>query len=832
MRVKRSRLWPWFEGSYARYSRFTLRHPLSCLGLLLLVCVPAFVLDARFFGSIRTGLQDLLPADAPSVRSMDAIHARLGGESHLTVIAQSDDAVRNRAFIKELAGSLDALKLPVIRLIQWNVDEERHWIADHAALLMPRADFDHLSERLDSEVHAQKLRRNPLALDLGDSPEAAGGPSNSAQWQDLEDQLDKSGKSQDRFPNGTIETPDGHTVVMLIWLRGSELELGPAETLEKAVAAQVGKLLPRYPGLKTAYNGEVPNLIEEHYAILQDLSLSSLLVFVLVGALIVFYFRSLRAVLAVVFALVPGLACTFAVGRLTSGSLNSNSVFLGSIIAGNGINYPLILLAYFQISPRALPRGAAYLRAARQALPGTLGAAATASAAYAGLASAHFRGFSEFGWLGGFGMLTTWACCFLTMPIAIGLFQPPRHDAARDRESFFASLLYSRPARLRTTAVVFVGISLVVAAFGIRRAMASGLYETNLNALRNRESLAHGGASWDRKMSEIFGVWLNPVVALVDDPAKREAAATALRGVLLAPDHGLPPAERVETIESVVPAPAEQSRRLEILKRAKRILGSAEDVPPRVRELIERRLSDRSLQPIAAADVPAVLTQGFREVDGRFDRVTLIYPSIKINYNDADNVLRFADALHRARLPPGTVVGGSFLFMAEIIRLVEDEAPRVVLIVCLLVVLVLVPIFLKQPRRVLLCIVTVAAVAFTAQAIMLALGVRVNMFNFAAVPITIGVGSDYVVNLFGAMDAFACDARRAAAKMGGAILLASLTTVVGYLSLVIAQSGALRTFGWAAVLGEIMAVCTVLLVLPALSKPLGAPVRREAGQTA
>jgi predicted RND superfamily exporter protein len=52
--------------------------------------------------------------------------------------------------------------------------------------------------------------------------------------------------------------------------------------------------------------------------------------------------------------------------------------------------------------------------------------------------------------------------------------------------------------------------------------------------------------------------------------------------------------------------------------------------------------------------------------------------------------------------------------------------------------------------------------------------------------------------------------------MGGGILLCSLTTIVGYISLVIAQSGALRTFGWAAVLGEAMAVTIVLLVLPVL----------------
>ena len=816
------------EGLYARYARLVIRRPLISLLILSAICVPAVVLDVQFFQSIRTGLQDLLPADAPSVRSIDTIHARIGGESQLTVIAQSDDAMKNRAFIKELAQTLAAKHLPSIRYIQWNVDEERHWVTDHGALLMPQADFDRFSAQLDSAVHAAKAHNNPLAFD--DASTAS--PSHREQWERLRDDLEKSGKARDRFPNGYFETPDGRTVVMLIWLQGSELELGPAEALHKAVASEVRDLLPRYPGVRAAYNGEVQNVIEEHYAIVQDLSLSSLLVFVLVGALIVLYFRSLRAVLAVTFALVPGLAVTFAVGRLTSGSLNSNSVFLGSIIAGNGINYPLILLAYFRMCPQTLPPAEAFLRASRQALAGTLGAAATASAAYAGLASAHFRGFSEFGWIGGFGMVTTWACSFLAMPIAIGLFRPPRRDAAHDFGGALAHRFYASPSGPRVAAAVFVVVSLTLAAFGIHRAVKGGLYETNLNALRNRDSLAHGGASWDAKMSEIFGVWLNPVVALVDKASTRETAATALRQTLLTSDRGPAPAERVETIETVVPSAAEQQRRIEILSRAKRLLADADDVSVADRNAIEPWLSEASLLPISADGVPAALKRGFVEIDGRSDRVVLVYPSLKINYNDASNVLLFEDAMHRAQLPAGTVAGGSFLFMAEIIRLVEAEAPKVALVVCLLVALVLIPIFYKHPRRVLLCIVTVGAVAVSAQAIMLALGVRVNMFNFAAVPITIGVGSDYVVNLFGAMDAFGCDARRAAAKMGGAILLASLTTVVGYFSLVIAQSGALRTFGWAAVLGEIMAVCTVLLVIPAVSRPLKEPVGQEANQAA
>jgi predicted RND superfamily exporter protein len=151
-------------------------------------------------------------------------------------------------------------------------------------------------------------------------------------------------------------------------------------------------------------------------------------------------------------------------------------------------------------------------------------------------------------------------------------------------------------------------------------------------------------------------------------------------------------------------------------------------------------------------------------------------------------------------------------------------------VVCGLVALVLIPFFLRRGTRIFLVIGTVLPVAVAAQTIMLALGVKINMLNFAAVPLTIGVGADYVLNLFGAMDSLKLDARRACARMGGAILLCSLTTIVGYASLLVAQSGALRTFGWAAVLGELMAVMTVLLVLPSALPDQDPPVAQTDGR--
>jgi predicted exporter len=462
-------------------------------------------------------------------------------------------------------------------------------------------------------------------------------------------------------------------------------------------------------------------------------------------------------------------------------------------------------------------RRTAIFEAARQALPGTLAAAATASAAYAGLAASTFRGFSQFGWIGGVGMVTTWLAMFITMPIAIGLFNPPRFgERPTATQAWLHNFFRHRTLPWLATAA-FILISGFGALLGVRTALTKGLYEMDVLTLRNRDSLRSGAGSWDNKRSEVFGVWLNPVAAVVDDPANREATATALRSVLLKGSPSV--AQRVDTIDMYVPVLAKQEERL---ARSRKIAASIakiprEEIPEKARPFVDSWFANNNLKPITVADVPQPLKQNFIEKEaGRTDRVVLVFPNLAINYNDGRNIIHFADVLHSAPMPADATVGGSFLFMAEIIKLVTSEAPHVVLVVCLLVAAVLIPFFLKRPLRIFLVVGTVAIVAVTAQAVMLALGVKLNMLNFAAVPITIGIGADYVVNLIGVMDAFAVDARRACVKMGGAIFLCSLTTIVGYLSLVMAQSGALRTFGWAAVLGEVMAVAVVLLVLPVL----------------
>jgi predicted RND superfamily exporter protein len=110
----------------------------------------------------------------------------------------------------------------------------------------------------------------------------------------------------------------------------------------------------------------------------------------------------------------------------------------------------------------------------------------------------------------------------------------------------------------------------------------------------------------------------------------------------------------------------------------------------------------------------------------------------------------------------------------------------------------------------------VLAVTWLAGA-MMALGIKVNFCNFVAFPITFGIGVEYAVNIMSRVregrGQLVADAIR---TTGGAVGLCSLTTIIGYGSLLFAQNRALFSFGVVAVLGELACLTTALVVLPAV----------------
>ncbi|MBI4705098.1 MAG: MMPL family transporter [Deltaproteobacteria bacterium] len=207
----------------------------------------------------------------------------------------------------------------------------------------------------------------------------------------------------------------------------------------------------------------------------------------------------------------------------------------------------------------------------------------------------------------------------------------------------------------------------------------------------------------------------------------------------------------------------------------------------------------------------------FSERDGTCGRIVYISPTEVELVDDAHYLFRWADSYRRTELADGSVVLGSgrAVIYADIWAAVISDIPKVVL-VSLLATLLVVTVAFRKRRALVLVMGTLLVGAAWMTGLLAVVGARLNFLNFIALPITFGIGVDYAVNV---MQRYRREGRGSALKAiretGGAVVLCSLTTVLGYLALVSSVNFAVRSLGVAAVLGEIACLGAAVLVLPA-----------------
>ena len=104
---------------------------------------------------------------------------------------------------------------------------------------------------------------------------------------------------------------------------------------------------------------------------------------------------------------------------------------------------------------------------------------------------------------------------------------------------------------------------------------------------------------------------------------------------------------------------------------------------------------------------------------------------------------------------------------------------------------------------------------------MAGIGMKLNFLNFVAFPITFGNGVDYSINV---MRRYRLEEQAgnkepilsAVRLSGGAVVLCSLTTIVGYTSLYVSANQAMNSFGLAMAISEVTCLVAAVLTMPAV----------------
>ncbi|MFT3773360.1 MAG: MMPL family transporter [Minicystis sp.] len=803
--------------SAARIARALLRRRALVFALAILIAVVAGARTAMTYAALRSNLEDLLPTGAPSVASLDAARARLPGLRHLGVVVDTggpENAAAARRFLDDLAAKIRAYPPGLVTAVRVDVTAERRFAETYALQLMDPEDVRALREAVEHRRDWEVARA--LGTDLEDEPPPPI-PVN-----DLRAKYEARYGKGPSFPDDRLTSNDGRTAVLLVQVASISAGKASDGALLARVQADVQSLgFPGAyaPGMRVGYAGDVATAVEELEGLYTDLSLSGALVLFAILALLGWYFRSAASFVILGVPVVIGIAATFGIAALPPLSirhLNTNTAFLGSIIVGNGINSGLILLARFQEERR---RGADTARAAVIAVDATwrptLAASLAAAAAYGLLILTDFRGFNQFGWIGGIGMVLCWVATYTIAPplmdrLGRGIGGVKRAEGSASR--LVASIALSRPRLVAAVTAAALALSI----FGIFH-RSSDWIETDFSKLRRRDSTVSGERYWGRRMNDTLGRYLTPTVIMARDAERTRAIEDRVRRLAAEGRAGGLIGE-VRTAASLLPASREASL-VEARKLAAALtprLRSA--LPAKERSLVERATSEAALRPLALADVPDVLAAGLREKDGRADRNVLVFPKLGASTWDATRMEGFTRDLRAAATEGGepALIAGLMLLSTDIVTAMKADGPRATAASLALVLTIAIVAF-RSLR------LSTAAVGSLLAGVALMLGAlawtgeRFNFSNFVALPITFGIAADYAVNVLARYQADGRgDLRAAIASTGGAVAMCSATTIIGYGSLLVAQNRALFSFGVCAVAGELTCLATALLALPAV----------------
>jgi predicted RND superfamily exporter protein len=232
---------------------------------------------------------------------------------------------------------------------------------------------------------------------------------------------------------------------------------------------------------------------------------------------------------------------------------------------------------------------------------------------------------------------------------------------------------------------------------------------------------------------------------------------------------------------------------------------------------LEPYLPPAGLQPWSELDLPAQLQRPFRDRGGSVGRLVLIEPTAGQSDSDVKYLMRWADSFREVRLSDGALVRGSgrAVIFADILQTVLQDIPRTVL-ASLGMTLLVVLLTCRSRARAALVLGALAIGLGGVALLMNALRIKINFFNFVALPVSFGIAADYAVNYVVRYEEEpARGALPALRSTGGAILLCSLTTTLGYLALLFSVNQAIRSLGLLAVLGEASCLAAATLALPA-----------------
>ena len=794
---------------------WTYRHYRGILVVSILLTAFCSIFVYRLGQKLETDLVALIPENYQSVKTLNEIKQRVGGVGSLVVLVQSPDFEANRRFAEDLAHELQDEKYETyINFVDYKRDAE--FYRKNALLFMETDDLDEVLTRIDDYIIQEKLKLSPLYISL-DEEEAV------LDFSDIESKYRTADNGDE-----TYYTNSDRTILALeAMAAGTVSNIGFAKDMQRVIQQAVKKVNPRayHPQMSIEYGGPFKNKIDEYDTILSDVR--STLIFGIMGivALLTFYFRQPLAAFFVAIPLAMGLIWAFAITYWVIGNLNTMTAFLFVILFGLGIDFGIHMFArYLEVRMGKTDVRMSIETMLSQTGQAILTAAITTSIAFFSLTLTDFRGFTEFGFIVGTGILMSLVSMTTVLPAVLVLadqrFMWIRmrhvwgHNWGGGRGHFPYPKLVIAGALILT---VYLGIHLRDIDFEYDFTNLRSNLPASVKVKQKMATIPKYGSE-----SQSYGI------VLADSKAELDEIVAALEKKI-AEDDPTPTIDKVKTLWTELRG---QDEKLDIIgeirvlangEGAKLIRGEQKAQLDSLRDLLD-------VTRLSVEDLPDNLLRKFETIDGSQAYFAQILPSVQLR--DGKNAIAFAEDSHEIQTASGKVFysSSSNIIFADMLQLMLRDSPRAISLTVVVVLLIVLADF-RSLRSALLVIFPLACGTVWMCGSLYLQDLKLNFYNMVALPTIIGMGIDNGVHLYhryreegpGSMPAVL-------RSTGGAMFISMLTTMVGFFGLMMATHPGLNSIGRLALIGLLTCFVAAVLVLPAILEVLEGDRERKKGE--
>jgi len=769
---------------------------------------------------LKSKIQDLLPESAPSVEASKILQERLGSADILVATLMTDQFEEVKKLLPALSKRLAAREEIVKVLYRQDIT----MIDQNALIIFPSlAELEDYYQELSDEIRKAVKKRLQLFDDDDEKSQKEAEPKKTYAWGELEQDDGLSnlgrtfraerGKYQEFFHNRAYTT-----IGLQIFPSQSSGNLAFCQEILKTVdeiirdevEKSLGPIGPEGVVTRVDLGGGYRHALQESKQIQDDMLSSVSISLLLLALVIIIFFRSVRAFVCVMIPLIIGISWTMGLVALTVGYLNLITAFIFAVLLGLGIDFGIHFYGRYR-EERSLGQDplAAMLLTHLETGEANILAAITTSIAFLALTLADFKGFSQFGGVAAAGVILCLIAVFILFTALIFIserWSPLKLLGYKVNRSSDGDI----PRRAFPLGPRTLLISLVIAGLAFGFAPSQISFELNMKRLGQKRSVTQEY----KKIQYGTTQSTSPAVIFADDAAEAQHIYKQLEERMAAHDDSHPRIKSYQALFALVPEQQAEKAHW-VQKICRKLRRKVKLFEGDQREGADELLTHCEPKLFGTEALPDWVKAKFSDRNGELGEFIFVSPRGSTSNGEVALAFRQEMLSLEAKDGKAPVVSGKPLIWAEVILAMRKDG-AVTSIASLLVVFLLLFLFERNLRSTFIILLPLSVGLGITALVMMLMGLKLNFFNMLALPTIIGMGVDDGVHLFHRYKKLGRFSGRYIVRTTGmSAVLTTLTTSIGFGSLLTANHYGLNSLGFLTMVGMSAALLTTLLVLPA-----------------